>query len=55
MSPSAIVQKFLSAYLPSAQAQADWKYCNVLRDDLSACGHAQADGMSIFFVSVFIC
>ncbi len=23
-----------------------WNYCNVLRDDLSACGHAQAGGMS---------
>jgi len=32
MSPSAIVQKL-------------WNYCNVLRDDLSACD-AQADGMS---------
>jgi type I restriction enzyme M protein len=23
-----------------------WNYCNILRDDLSACGHAQADGLS---------
>ena len=23
-----------------------WNYCNVLRDDLSACGYAQAGGMS---------
>ena len=23
-----------------------WNYCNVLRDDLSACVHAQAGGMS---------
>jgi len=33
MTSSAIVQKL-------------WKYCNVFRDDLSACGHAQAGGMS---------
>ena len=23
-----------------------WNYCNILRDDLSACGHAQAGGLS---------
>jgi hypothetical protein len=23
-----------------------WNYCNILRDDLSACGNAQADGLS---------
>jgi hypothetical protein len=23
-----------------------WNYCNVLRDDLSACVHAQVGGMS---------
>jgi hypothetical protein len=34
MSPADIVQKL-------------WNYCNVLRDDLSACEHAQAGGMSI--------
>ena len=33
MSPADIVQKL-------------WNYCNVLRDDLSACVHAQAGGMS---------
>jgi type I restriction enzyme M protein len=33
MNTSTIVQKL-------------WNYCNVLRDDLSACGHAQAGGMS---------
>jgi len=33
MTSSAIVQKL-------------WNYCNVLSDDLSACEHAQADGMS---------
>jgi hypothetical protein len=33
MSSSVIVQKL-------------WNYCNVLRDDLSACEHAQAGGMS---------
>ncbi len=33
MTSSAIVQKL-------------WNYCNVLRDDLSACVHAQAGGMS---------
>jgi len=33
MSPTSIVQK-------------PCNYCNVLRDDLSACGYAQVDGMS---------
>jgi type I restriction enzyme M protein len=33
MTPAAIVSKL-------------WNYCHVLRDDLSACGHAQAGGMS---------
>ena len=33
MTSSAIVQKL-------------WNYCNVLRDDLSACEYAQAGGMS---------
>ena len=33
MSPGDIVNKL-------------WNYCNVLRDDLSACEHAQAGGMS---------
>jgi len=33
MTPPAIVLKL-------------WNYCNVLRDGLSACGHAQAGGMS---------
>jgi hypothetical protein len=23
-----------------------WNYCNILRDDLSACAHAQAGGLS---------
>jgi hypothetical protein len=23
-----------------------WNYCNILRDDQSACGHAQAGGLS---------
>ena len=23
-----------------------WNYCNILRDDLSACGNAQAGGLS---------
>ena len=30
----------------SAIVQNLWNYCNILRDDLSACAHAQADGMS---------
>jgi hypothetical protein len=30
----------------SAIVQKLWNYCNVLRDDLSACRHAQAGGMS---------
>jgi hypothetical protein len=30
MSPAQIVQKLLSAYIPSVQAQASWNYCNVL-------------------------
>ena len=33
MTSSAIVQKL-------------WNYCNILRDDLSACGHVQAGGLS---------
>ena len=31
---------------PSQIVQKLWSYCNVLRDDLSACVHAQAGGMS---------
>jgi type I restriction enzyme M protein len=30
----------------SAIVQKPWNYCNVLRDDLSASEHVQADGMS---------
>jgi len=30
----------------SALVQKLWNYCNILRDDLSACGHAQAGGLS---------
>jgi len=26
-----------------------WNYCNILRDDLAACGHAQAGGLSYLF------
>ena len=26
-----------------------WNYCNILRNDLSACGHAQAGGLSYLF------
>ena len=33
MTSSAIVQKL-------------WNYCNIVRDDLSACGHAQAGGLT---------
>ncbi len=36
MTSSAIVQKI-------------WNYCNILRDDLSACGHAQTGGLSYLF------
>lgn len=44
MNTSNIVQKLWnSACLLSVGAD---KYCNVLRDDLSACGHAQAGSMS---------
>jgi type I restriction enzyme M protein len=30
----------------NAIVQKLWNYCNILRDDLSACGHAQAGGLS---------
>lgn len=36
----------------SAIVQKLWNYCNVLRDDLSACD-AQADGMSYGFFITF--
>jgi type I restriction enzyme M protein len=31
---------------PHQLAQKLWNYCNILRDDLSACAHAQAGGLS---------
>ena len=37
---------------PSAIAQKLWNYCNVLRDDLSACD-AQAGGMSYLLVCAY--